>query len=74
MSPIRIATFNAENLFKRPAAMLYESWSTGRQVPQDFAELSSLIAQDVYDATTKQRLCSTIPALPVTSIRCPTEE
>ena len=34
---MRIATYNAENLFSRPKVMLYDSWDDGRQVLEDYA-------------------------------------
>lgn len=42
---MRLATFNAENLFKRPRIMRYPTWQEGKQALQDFATLSSLIVQ-----------------------------
>lgn len=53
---MRIATFNVENMFERPAVMNLPNWSDGRQVLQDFAELSDLIERQTYNAATKKRL------------------
>ena len=53
---MRLATFNVENMFERPAAMNLANWSDGRQVLEDFAELNDLIAKPVYDATMKARM------------------
>src|SRR5574341_1008068 len=57
---MRLATYNAENLFSRPKVMLYETWAAGRQVLEDFAAMSSLIERPTYDAATKQRLLTLI--------------
>ena len=57
---MRIATYNAENLFSRPKAMLYETWAGGRQVLEDFATMSSLIERETYDAATKSRLLTLV--------------
>lgn len=53
---MRLATFNVENLFERPAAMNLSKWSDGRQVLQDFSQLNDLIAQKTYTAVTKKKL------------------
>ncbi len=53
---MRLATFNVENMFERPAAMNLPSWSDGRQVLEDFAELNDLIAKPTYTAATKTKL------------------
>ncbi len=53
---MRLATFNVENMFERPAAMNLPEWSDGRQFLEDFAELNDLIATPVYDAPTKARM------------------
>jgi endonuclease/exonuclease/phosphatase family metal-dependent hydrolase len=53
---MRIATFNVENMFERPAVMNLPNWSDGRPVLQDFAELSDLIERQTYNAATKKRL------------------
>ncbi|HKA58314.1 MAG TPA: endonuclease/exonuclease/phosphatase family protein [Gemmatimonadales bacterium] len=57
---MRIATYNAENLFSRPKVMLYTSWEDGRQALEDFAEMSSLIERETYDAATKSRLLTLV--------------
>jgi endonuclease/exonuclease/phosphatase family metal-dependent hydrolase len=56
MPTFRIATFNAENLFSRPKAMLHESWSTGKQDLDDFSQMSSLIEEEAYTAAIKAKL------------------
>jgi endonuclease/exonuclease/phosphatase family metal-dependent hydrolase len=53
---IRLATFNAENLFNRPRVMRYTEWAAGKAVLADFATLSSLIQKDTYTAAIKATL------------------
>ena len=53
---MRIATFNVENMFERPAAMNLPKWSDGRQVLQDFGKLNDLIAKRVYTRAIKKEL------------------
>ena len=53
---MRLATFNVENLFERPAAMNLPKWTDGKKILQDFSELNDLIAQGTYTAATKKRL------------------
>ena len=53
---MRLATFNVENMFERPAAMNLSSWSDGRAVLQDFAGLNDLIAEPIYKQAIKTKL------------------
>lgn len=53
---LRIATFNLENLFTRPAAMNQKTDAAGRQAIEDHAELNSIIAKEQYSAADKERL------------------
>jgi endonuclease/exonuclease/phosphatase family metal-dependent hydrolase len=53
---MRLATFNVENLFERPAAMNLPKWTDGKKILQDFSELNDLIAQGTYTAATKKKL------------------
>lgn len=57
---MRLATFNAENLFKRPRIMRYPTWQEGKQALQDFATLSSLIEQISYSTATKTTLAALV--------------
>src|SRR5262249_48248237 len=52
---IRIASFNLENLFTRPAAMDV-SGAQGAQAIEDHAELNAIVAKDVYSPADKKRL------------------
>ena len=53
---MRLATFNVENMFERPAAMNLPTWSDGRKILEDFAALNDLIAKPTYTAATKAKL------------------
>jgi endonuclease/exonuclease/phosphatase family metal-dependent hydrolase len=53
---LRIATFNAENLFTRPAAMDESAGQAGQDAIEDHAELNGIIAKDVFSAADKARL------------------
>ncbi|MFE7760721.1 endonuclease/exonuclease/phosphatase family protein [Streptomyces sp. NPDC057438] len=53
---IRIATFNAENLFQRPKAFGLADEERRRKILQDFAELVSLLDRDPYTAADKRKI------------------
>lgn len=53
---LRIATFNVENLFTRPAAMAENSGQAGQDAIDDHAELNGIILKDVFSAADKARL------------------
>ena len=46
---IRIATFNAENLFRRPKVFRLPGDEQRREVLDDYAELVSLLERETYD-------------------------
>lgn len=50
MTTLRIATFNLENLFTRPAAMEVADKQAGQDALDAHAELNALIAKDTYTA------------------------
>jgi hypothetical protein len=50
---MRLATFNVENMFERPAAMNLPTWEQGEAILQDFSNLNTLIAQPAYTAQIK---------------------
>lgn len=53
----RIATYNVNNLFRRPALMQLEGFSsTAKAVLDDITKLNLLLEQPVYDAATKAAL------------------
>jgi endonuclease/exonuclease/phosphatase family metal-dependent hydrolase len=53
---LRIATFNVENLFTRPAAMAADAGAAGQLAIKHLAELNTLVAQVVYTAADQARL------------------
>lgn len=53
---MRLATFNAENLFSRPRAMSGLTLAEGRQVLEDYAELSAEIEELTYTTAVKNRI------------------
>lgn len=53
---IRIATFNMENLFTRPAAMAEGSGATGQEAINDQAELNQIVSKAAYGTGDKARL------------------
>ncbi len=53
---VRIATFNAENLFTRPRAMKDGMGQTGQDAINHNAELNRIVNKPVYDASDKARL------------------
>src|SRR5262245_39448334 len=55
---MRLATFNVENMFERPAAMNLPSMSDGKQVLEDFAALNELIANTSSKAAIKTKILS----------------
>ncbi|UWZ85155.1 endonuclease/exonuclease/phosphatase family protein [Occallatibacter riparius] len=55
---MRLATFNAENLFDRPKAMNLSDRSLGDQILSDFAELNQLIEKDPYTPRVKEKILS----------------
>jgi endonuclease/exonuclease/phosphatase family metal-dependent hydrolase len=53
---IRIATFNMENLFTRPAAMAEGAGAAGQEAINDHAELNLIVNKAVYDDDDRARL------------------
>lgn len=52
--PLRLATFNVENLFSRPEVMNRDSWTEGRPVLDDIALLNERLSADVYTPAIKR--------------------
>ncbi|CAM5411305.1 endonuclease/exonuclease/phosphatase family protein [Streptomyces aurantiogriseus] len=57
---IRIGTFNAENLFRRPKAFALEDDAKRDKILSDFNELASLLEKDTYEPADKQRIAEII--------------
>jgi len=53
---MRLATFNIENMFERPAAMNLPKWSDGRKILEDFSALNDLLAKSTYNSSDKKKL------------------
>src|SRR6188768_1097493 len=51
-----IATFNVENLFERPRAMNFPTWSMGQGAIDAAGELNALMNRRVYRDTDKRRM------------------
>lgn len=51
---IRVATFNAMNLFSRARPLAVEDWEEARPVLNDIKELTKLLAKKKYNAETKK--------------------
>lgn len=52
---MRLATFNLENLFERPAIMNLP-WLEGKPVLEDFSKLTDLISKDAYTEDDKSKM------------------
>jgi endonuclease/exonuclease/phosphatase family metal-dependent hydrolase len=53
---VRIATFNAENLFRRPRVFALEDPSERRKTLEDFATLVSILDHEIYTAEDKENI------------------
>jgi hypothetical protein len=56
MADVRVASFNVENLFARPAAFSVDTGAVGDQVLADYREFNTLIDNPVYSVPDRQRL------------------
>jgi endonuclease/exonuclease/phosphatase family metal-dependent hydrolase len=53
---MRIATYNVENLFTRAKALNLDSWTEGRPILENYAELNKLFEEPVYSPDIKARI------------------
>ncbi len=53
---MRIATYNVENLFRRPAAMNQDTWAAGQPALTDLNKLNELINRDTYTTSVKNQI------------------
>jgi endonuclease/exonuclease/phosphatase family metal-dependent hydrolase len=53
---LRLATFNVENMFKRPAIMNLDKWEDGKSVLEDYHNLSNLIQKERYSDSDKKEM------------------
>ncbi|HEY4162577.1 MAG TPA: endonuclease/exonuclease/phosphatase family protein [Dongiaceae bacterium] len=59
----RIASYNVENLFERPAVMNLPDWSDGKPVLDNYAKLNDLLQKPTYTADDKQKILALLKAL-----------
>lgn len=52
-TPVRIATFNVENLFRRASALNQPTWAKSKPILEDYSKFCSTIAKDNYSAADK---------------------
>lgn len=57
---MRIATFNVENMFERPAAMNLPSQAATRKVLEDFEALNVLIGESTYTPAVKAKILAIV--------------
>ncbi|MEU6800706.1 endonuclease/exonuclease/phosphatase family protein [Streptomyces neyagawaensis] len=57
---IRIATFNAENLFRRPKVFGLQDPERRKEILDDFNELVALLDKDIYEEADKERIAELI--------------
>jgi hypothetical protein len=53
---MRLATFNAENMFERASIMNLPTWDDGRKGLQDFSRLTDLIQKQQYSEQDKNEM------------------
>ena len=53
---MRLAVYNAENLFDRAKAMNLDTWEEGKPILEAFAKLNSLLGEETYTAAIKRRM------------------
>lgn len=60
---MRIASYNVENMFRRPVAFDPHDWDKGRPVLEAYAELQHLFEKLVYSETDKKRILELLDTL-----------
>ena len=66
---LRIATFNVENLFRRPKVMNFASWSEGQPYLDDYAKLTNLLNRETYSAQDKKAILKLLNKHKLTAAR-----
>ncbi len=61
--PMRIATYNVENLFTRAKALNMDTWAEGKPVLEHFAEINALFENESYSDADKQRMLQLMKVL-----------
>lgn len=60
---MRLASYNVENLFDRPAIMSRGNWDEGRKILEDYAKLNILLGELTYTPEIKQKMVDLLIAL-----------
>jgi endonuclease/exonuclease/phosphatase family metal-dependent hydrolase len=53
---MRLASFNVENLFERPAIMNLPDWDDGKKVLNDYAKMTKLLESPTYTGNIKEQI------------------
>jgi endonuclease/exonuclease/phosphatase family metal-dependent hydrolase len=61
--PMRLATYNVENLFSRAKALNLDTWDEGRKILEAFTELNELFEEPVYTDANKTRMLALMSIL-----------
>jgi hypothetical protein len=51
---VRLATFNVENLFRRPVVLDQPSWADGREQLNDYTTFNGIISKAGYSGADKR--------------------
>jgi endonuclease/exonuclease/phosphatase family metal-dependent hydrolase len=60
---MKLASYNVENLFLRPAAMALPTWAEGREVLANHAALNRILGKPKYSAADKKKIVELLKAL-----------
>jgi hypothetical protein len=60
---IRIASYNVENLFERPAVMNLPNWSDGKPTLDAYGKLNDLLQKKAYSAADKAKIVALLKEL-----------
>lgn len=69
MVAVKVATFNVENLFSRPVAMDFTTWSQGQPILNDHHRLNVLFNQGVYSDQDKAEMFSLLKKYGLAALR-----
>jgi len=64
---MRLASFNVENMFRRPRVLNAASWSTGRPILEAYAALQELLERRAYSKPSKTRIIDLVHRLGLAS-------
>jgi endonuclease/exonuclease/phosphatase family metal-dependent hydrolase len=60
---VRIASYNVENMFRRPVALNQATWAKGRPILEAYSELQALLEQASYSAADKTQIVELLTSL-----------